>query len=54
MWATGCIIAELITRDPIFQGKSEGDQLFAIFNMIGSPSEEDYATFSRKVPFDPK
>jgi serine/threonine protein kinase len=25
IWATGCILAELITREPIFQGKSEGD-----------------------------
>ena len=54
IWATGCILAELITRDPIFQGKSEGDQLFAIFNMIGSPSEQDYHEYSRRVPFDPK
>ena len=54
IWATGCILAELITRDPIFQGKSEGDQLFAIFNMIGSPSEAEYTQFSRRVPFDPK
>ncbi len=23
--AVGCIIAELITRKPLFQGKSEGD-----------------------------
>lgn len=23
--AVGCIIAELITKDPLFQGKTEGD-----------------------------
>jgi serine/threonine protein kinase len=28
--------------------------LFAIFNMIGSPSEQDYQDYSRRVPFDPK
>lgn len=44
----------MIMKDPIFQGKSEGDQLFAIFNVIGSPSEKEYETLSKKVPFDPK
>ena len=39
--ATGCILAELITKEPIFQGKTEGDQLFAIYKVLGSPSKED-------------
>lgn len=26
IWATGCILAELIMRDSIFKGSSEGDQ----------------------------
>lgn len=41
-------------KDPLFQGKSEGDQLFAIFNVLGSPSEREYEVISKKVPFDPK
>jgi len=54
IWATGCILAELITREPIFQGKSEGDQLFAIFKVLGSPTQEEYDELSMMVPFDPK
>lgn len=54
MWATGCILAELITREPLFQGKTEGDQIFAIFSLLGTPSNREYEMLSRKVPFDPK
>eukprot|EP01016_Furgasonia_blochmanni_P047420 TRINITY_DN6968_c0_g1_i2.p1 TRINITY_DN6968_c0_g1~~TRINITY_DN6968_c0_g1_i2.p1 ORF type:complete len:312 (+),score=33.15 TRINITY_DN6968_c0_g1_i2:54-989(+) len=52
IWATACIIAELIMREPIFQGKSEGDQLFAIFKMLGSPSPDEIEEYKNRVPFD--
>lgn len=54
IWATGCILCEMITRDPIFQGTDEGNQLFAIFKVLGSPSKEDYEEFSKRVPYDAK
>lgn len=41
-------------RQPIFQGKSEGDQLFAIFKILGSPTQDEYSELSAMVPFDPK
>jgi serine/threonine protein kinase len=44
----------LIIKDPLFQGKTEGDQLFAIFSTIGSPTEAEYDELAKKVPFDPK
>lgn len=31
LWSVGCIMAELITKKPLFQGDSEIDQLFRIF-----------------------
>lgn len=31
IWSVGCIMAELITKKPLFQGDSEIDQLFRIF-----------------------
>lgn len=35
MWSLGCIMAELLTKEPLFPGKSELDQLdkvcFVIF-----------------------
>src|SRR5688572_22922425 len=30
IWSVGCIMAELITKKPLFQGDSEIDQLFRI------------------------
>ena len=54
IWAVGCIIAEIITRDPLFQGKSEGDQLFKIFEVLGSPTEKEFKVLGKIVPYDKK
>ena len=51
VWAAGCILAELVTLRPLFRGKSEGEQLFAIFRLWGSLSEEHRKYFGAKVPF---
>lgn len=51
MWAAGCILAELVTLRPLFRGKSEGEQLFAILKLWGSFNEEQKRYFSTKVPF---
>ncbi len=40
IWAAGCIMAELFLLTPIFKGKTEGDQLFAIFRILGSMSSD--------------
>ena len=46
-------MAELITLEPLFQGKSEGDQLFAIFKVLGSPTTEDFVQWEKLfVHFD--
>lgn len=42
IWSCGCIFAELFTRKPLFAGQSESDQLTKIFEIIGSPREEDW------------
>lgn len=34
IWSVGCIMAELITKKPLFQGDSEIDQLFRIFRYL--------------------
>jgi len=31
VWSMGCIFAEMVTRRPLFQGDSEIDQLYRIF-----------------------
>ena len=35
MWSVGCILAELVLRKPLFCGKTEGDQIFQILNILG-------------------
>lgn len=37
-WAMGCIMAELFTLRPLFPGSSEGDQLYKICSVLGSPT----------------
>ena len=51
VWAAGCILAELILLEPMFKGRTEGDQLFTIFRSLGGPSAEDYKFYARNVPF---
>jgi serine/threonine protein kinase len=34
MWGVGCIIAEMLTKRPLFPGDSEVDQLFKIFRSL--------------------
>jgi glycogen synthase kinase 3 beta len=52
IWATGCILAELFLLTPLFRGKTEGDQLFAIFRILGSMTEEETKLYKTRVPFD--
>jgi hypothetical protein len=35
----------------LFLGANDGDQLFAIMKLIGSPAEEDYEWYAKHVPF---
>jgi serine/threonine protein kinase len=38
MWSTGCILAEMITLEPIFRSDSNIDQLVEIIKVLGTPS----------------
>lgn len=49
MWSLGCIFAELLTREPLFQGKNEVDQLARIFALLGTPTSESWPGF-RSLP----
>ena len=42
LWSTGCILSELTCRKPLFPGDSEIDQLFRIFRLLGTPSEQTW------------
>lgn len=51
IWAVGCIFAELYSRKPLFCGQSENDQLFKIFDTIGSPLKTEWPA-DLSVPWD--
>ncbi|CAI7678579.1 unnamed protein product [Penicillium pancosmium] len=42
MWSVGAIFAEMCTRKPLFPGDSEIDEIFKIFRVLGTPSEEEW------------
>ncbi|XWS60303.1 hypothetical protein CRYUN_Cryun07bG0024500 [Craigia yunnanensis] len=46
MWSVGCIMAELLAKEPLFKGTSEIDQLSKIFDTLGTPSEKIWTGIS--------
>eukprot|EP00986_Skeletonema_menzelii_P002876 scaffold840_cov199-Skeletonema_menzelii.AAC.10 len=58
IWSAGCIFAELLTLSgPLFPGQSVLDQLARIFQILGTPTEEDWPKVSQlpdwnKVTFE--
>ncbi|VDN94441.1 unnamed protein product [Brugia pahangi] len=40
IWSIGCIAAEMATKVPLFQGDSEIDQIFRIFRIMSTPTED--------------
>lgn len=45
-WSVGCIFAELFTLTPLFQGKSEIEQLNIIFKELGTPNDKIWPGYS--------
>uniref|UniRef100_A0A1B6EGF7 Protein kinase domain-containing protein n=1 Tax=Clastoptera arizonana TaxID=38151 RepID=A0A1B6EGF7_9HEMI len=42
VWSIGCIFAEMASKLPLFQGDSEIDQLFRIFRILTTPTEDNW------------
>jgi serine/threonine protein kinase len=40
LWAAGCIIAELATREPLFPGGGTREQIVLICSILGKPPEK--------------
>ncbi|KAF1350046.1 cell division control protein 2 serine/threonine protein kinase [Delphinella strobiligena] len=53
MWSVGCIFAEMATRKPLFPGDSEIDEIFKIFRILGTPSEQDWPGVTSFPDFKP-
>lgn len=49
VWSIGCILSELLTKEPLFQGRNEVSQLSAIFTLLGTPTAESWPGF-RSLP----
>jgi len=47
MWSVGCIFYELLTKQILFKGDSEIDQLQLIFSEIGAPTEKNWVGVSK-------
>ncbi|KAF5176997.1 Cyclin dependent kinase [Thalictrum thalictroides] len=62
VWSVGCIFSEMMNQRPLFPGDSEIDQLFKIFRILGTPTEETWpgvtsllkSTFPKSCPKDIK
>uniref|UniRef100_A0A915ECE4 Protein kinase domain-containing protein n=1 Tax=Ditylenchus dipsaci TaxID=166011 RepID=A0A915ECE4_9BILA len=51
IWSIGCIFAEMARKKPLFQGDSEIDQLFRIFKILSTPTEEKWKNLSHLPDF---
>jgi len=41
VWAVGCIFAEMLLKEPLFQGHSNTDQMKRIFRVLGTPARRE-------------
>ena len=42
MWAVGTILVEMVTKRPMFPGECEIDELFKIFRVLGTPTDDTW------------
>ncbi|EER25699.1 hypothetical protein D8B26_004206 [Coccidioides posadasii str. Silveira] len=49
IWSIGCIFGELLTKEPLLQGKNEVEQLSEIFKLTGPPNSQIWPGF-RSLP----
>ena len=53
IWAVGCIFAELTEKRPLFNGDSEIDQIFKIFQFHGTPTPNQWTNVNKLPDFKP-
>lgn len=47
MWSVGCIFAELLLKEPLFQAKGEIELLSMIFKLLGPPTNQTWPEYAR-------
>jgi serine/threonine protein kinase len=51
IWSCGCVLAQMCTNQPIFCGDSEIGMIFAIFQLLGTPTNMNHLQhFNTKFP----
>ncbi|KAF6766349.1 Pkinase-domain-containing protein [Ephemerocybe angulata] len=46
MWSVGCIFAELLLKEPLFQSKNEIELISMIFKLLGPPTKSSWPDYS--------
>ncbi|KAK9054575.1 hypothetical protein SSX86_025654 [Deinandra increscens subsp. villosa] len=47
MWSVGCIMAELLSKKPLFDGSRELEQIDKIFRTLGTPNDSIWPGYSK-------
>jgi renal tumor antigen len=54
IWAVGCVLFEMLTKDPLFPGADEFDQIIKIHEILGTPDEDTISRMFEYVLSSPK
>jgi cell division cycle 2-like protein len=46
MWSVGCIFAELLLKEALFQAKGELELISTIFKLLGPPTKNSWPDYS--------
>ena len=46
LWSVGCIFAELLLKEPLFQAKNEMDLLSMMFRLLGPPTNNSWPGYA--------
>lgn len=49
MWSVGCILGEMVRKQPLFPGTDHVQQMKLVTDVVGSPSENDIASFESEA-----
>ncbi|CAM9504347.1 unnamed protein product [Discosporangium mesarthrocarpum] len=47
LWSVGTILAEMVTKTPLFPGDSEIDEIYRIFQLLGTPNEDVWPSVTK-------